>query len=128
MKKLYTAKSIYRHDDEAVDGHISHLFEERMVIVEADSFDDAIRQAEIEAKRYAAQFMNVRFAGYIDIFELATGDLRPGLEFYSLIRRSDLGVDEYIDRFYDTGKECEREVIEKPVQMSPPPTIEPPGW
>jgi hypothetical protein len=118
MKKLYTAKTIYRHDDRSSEGPPSHLFEERMVILQADSRESAIATAEKEANDYADQFDNVNFAGYIDIFELAITEITVGAEFYSLIRRSNLDIDEYIDRFYDTGNECDREVIDKNSSMT----------
>lgn len=113
MNKYYTAKSIYRHLDIGNGGEPTPLYEERMVIVESDSFDNALREAEAEALLYAEQFENVSFAGYIDLFELNHKNMEPGSEFYSLIRRSNLETNEYIDKFYDTGNECEREVIDQ---------------
>lgn len=114
MSNYYTAKSIYRHLEIGNEGgEVSSLYEERMVIIESDSFDNAVMEAEREALAYADQFDNVDFGGYIDVFELSINDISPGSEFYSLIRRSNLNIDDYIDRFYDTGEECEREVIDR---------------
>lgn len=113
MTNFFTAKSIYRHIDQEVSDENSVLYEERMVLIESDSFDNALIEAEREAIAYAEQFENVTFAGYIDLYELNVRSLSPGSEFYSLIRRCPLEIDDYIDKFYDTGAECERDVIDK---------------
>lgn len=124
MKKLYSARSIYRHVDHSVDGHSSHLFEERIIILEGESREDVISQAESEGLQYASQFDNVTYAGYVDVFEIQSSEVGIGSEFYSLIRRSNLDIADYVDRFYDTGNECEREIIDRnpgPSAQSHPP-------
>ncbi len=113
MTNYFTAKSIYRHIDREASDQDSTLYEERMVLIESDSFDNALVEAKKEATAYADQFENVIFAGYIDLYELSLKSLSAGSEFYSLIRRCSLDIDDYIDKFYDTGAECERDVIDK---------------
>jgi len=78
-------------------------YEERMTLWCTDSFDNAISLAEKEAATYAA-------SAKIDYLDLAQVCLLPGhptsgAEVFSLVRDSDLGSDEYLDSFFDTGSE-----------------------
>ncbi|HVX20783.1 MAG TPA: hypothetical protein VHB02_05505 [Acidimicrobiales bacterium] len=82
-------------------------YEERITLWEADSLDDAIAKAEAEARVYAdrlnSEFLDIAQAYWI-------GPDRPGngSEAFSLMRDSTLDSDDYLDAFYDTGRERQR--------------------
>ncbi len=82
-------------------------YEERVVIVRANSEDTAIAQAEIYSQDYESD--TTRYTGYavaFNIFDENGPTLGAGVEVFSLIRQSELDVDAYLDRFHDTGSEC----------------------
>ena len=74
---------------------------------QAASFDQAIDQAEAEAAEYAAGLADVSDLGMVQAHRLAES---PGhaAEVFSLIRDSSLEPDAYLDRFFDTGGECQQ--------------------
>ena len=87
--------------------HVVHLrsgYEERITLWQRDTADQAIEAAEAEAAQYAAVFQDAKPLSIYQSYELAD-DLRDGGECFSLIRESDLGPEDYIDRFFDTGSE-----------------------
>lgn len=82
-------------------------YEERVTLWEADSLDDAIAKAESEARVYAGRLTSE----YLDIAQAYwIGPERPqaGSEVFSLMRDSTLDSDDYLDAFYDTGRERQR--------------------
>ena len=81
------------------------VYEERITLWKADSFDEAIERAEIEAAEYIADGEG-RYVGLAQSFHLAAGEsVNDGAEVFSLMRDSTLDGDEYVDRFFDTGAE-----------------------
>ena len=95
--------------------HGESIYEERIVIVIASDFDQAIAKAEDEATEYA-DGLNAEYVGLAQAFALfdAPGD---GAEVFSLMRDSDLPPDEYLIAFFDTGDERQSDV--DPSQSSP---------
>ena len=85
-------------------------YEERMTLWRAASLDDAIERAEEEAREYASTIKESpgTYLGLAQAYMLADepGD---GAEIFSLVRRSKLPHDEYLDAFFDTGDEFQRE-------------------
>jgi len=79
------------------------VYEERMTLWCTDSFDNAIILAETEAATYAAAHK----VDYLDLAQvcLLPGHPTSGAEVFSLVRDSELGNDEYLDSFFDTGTE-----------------------
>ncbi len=79
----------------AIDEHydrMSTLVEDRVVLFRADSFDSAIRQAEIEASDYCkrSRFVNIygqsvrtKLLRAVDAYSLPDDELSPGCEVYS---------------------------------------------
>ncbi|TDB82712.1 hypothetical protein E1264_31065 [Actinomadura sp. KC216] len=83
---------------------IAGTYEERITLWEARDFDDAISMAESEALEYASILDGVSFAGLTQAYFV--GDAPGhGSEVFSLIRESDLNVEDYLGRFFDTGDE-----------------------
>jgi hypothetical protein len=82
------------------------MFEERITLWQADSFDDAIERAEAEAREYAATITDSpdAYLGLAQVYRLTDvpGD---GTEVFSLLRESKRKPKAYLNRFFDTGKE-----------------------
>lgn len=86
-------------------------YEERVILVRADSHDAAIAKAEQYSKDYESDTtIYIGYAMAFNIFDENGPSLGPGVEAFSLIRKSDLDVDAYLDRFHDTGRECCRKM------------------
>jgi len=83
-------------------------YEERILIVRADDADSAISRAErISRENYESDStVYTDYAMAFHIFDESGDALGEGVEVFSLIRKSDLDVDDYLDRFHDTGDEC----------------------
>jgi hypothetical protein len=84
-------------------------FEERITLWEAPSEDEAIAHAEEEAGVNVTRLGGSMTAlGLFQSYRLSDppGD---GREVFSLIRRSRLASQDYIDSFFDTGSEVQRE-------------------
>ena len=105
MKKepFYAAKCVFKHDQLLPIAGKAYVYEERIVLVQAEDFQSAIEKAEKEARAYADS--GTIYLEYITVFNLYDSILRNGSEVYSEIRSSNLKPEEYIDQYYDTG--CE---------------------
>ena len=80
----------------------SRVYEERITLWQAETFEEAIELAEAEVATYLMD--RASFAGLSQAFKL----FHPpghGVEVYSLLRGSDLDADDYIEAFFDTGNE-----------------------
>ena len=88
------------------------FYEERVTLWRAESFEAAIEQAEAEAHDYA-EVLSLRYLGLAQAYKLADlpGD---GAEVFSLCRESELGERAYLDAFFDTGTERQRQTTELP--------------
>lgn len=98
----YGVRIVYR-----LTGVSDPAYEERIVIVRAESFDDAIARAEkLSRENYESDsIVSTGYAMAFHIFDAARDSLSEGVEVFSLIRRSPLDTPEYLDRFHDTGNE-----------------------
>jgi hypothetical protein len=86
-------------------------YEERVIIVPAESDVEAIRKAEQFSKEYESE--TTEYIGYATAFHILDENgpcLGPGTEVFSLIRESELDPDAYLERFYDTENECARTI------------------
>lgn len=92
VKTLYRTEA--RGRPKARDSHYAEnvtLVEERVVIVRARSFDEAIGKAEKEAREYAkarhrnpyGQQVVTRYLGYCDAYDMSPDDPASGVEVYS---------------------------------------------
>ncbi len=100
----YGVRCYFRHEDSA-DRHGPALYEERIILVHASSFDEAIAKAESEAKTYASDLGSVAYLNAADAFHIAAETIQDGTEVYSLLRESDMGAQDYIKTFFQTGSE-----------------------
>jgi hypothetical protein len=80
-------------------------YEERTVLFNASSPEEAIKLAEEEVAQYCEDLESVESAGYLDTFHIFGSEIGSGTEIFSLIRTTDMDRDEYIDRFLDSGLE-----------------------
>ena len=78
-------------------------FEERVTIWLANGFDMAIELAEAEAVDYAT-ILDARYLGLAQAYKIE-GPRIHGSEVFSLIRQSELAPGEYLNAFFDTGRE-----------------------
>ncbi|PWJ51206.1 hypothetical protein SAMN06264364_12183 [Quadrisphaera granulorum] len=81
-------------------------YEERFTVWRAESMESAMALAEAEALEYARESDagEVTFLGLLQGYRME-GEPGHGAEVFSLVRSSDLGTREYLDRFFDTGDE-----------------------
>ncbi len=98
-KEWYAVRCVFRWTE--ADGR---PYEERITLWRADSLDAAITHAEAEAREYAAN-TGVDYLGLAQGYETGEDELAPGSEVFSLLRRSPLPPEEYLDRHFDTGGE-----------------------
>jgi hypothetical protein len=100
----YAAKTVCKHH-RVGDGTSKILFEERVVLLQAVNFDDAIAKGEAEAQEYCDGIRDVVYTGYINVYRLFEDTVGHGTEVFSLMRESDLPDGDYLNHFYDDGKE-----------------------
>jgi len=104
----YTVRCVFSHKFGATQRQKGPFYEERLTIWRAASLESAIRQAECEAEEYAA-LIGCEYLGLAQAYKM-TDDLGEGAEVFSLIRRSPLRAQKYIDRFFDSGNELQGRV------------------
>jgi hypothetical protein len=80
-----------------------NAYEERITIWRTETDDAAVELAEADATEYG-KTMNAEYTGLAQSFWLS-GSPGSGNEVFSLIRESDLEPDEYLDTYFDTGRE-----------------------
>tara|TARA_R110001592_G_scaffold159604_1_gene391217 strand:+ start:1224 stop:1931 length:708 start_codon:yes stop_codon:yes gene_type:complete len=88
------------------DGSEISTYEERVILVQAVSMNWAITTAEKDAREYAGEGGDCEYLNFIDCFQIFDAKPEGGAEVYSLMRKSELPPEEYIDRFYESGDEC----------------------
>jgi hypothetical protein len=103
QEPFYAAKCIFRHNQFAPIDDKKYVYEDRIILIQADSMEDAIAKAEKEAQKYADS--GTEYLEYINVFHLFDYILRHGSEVYSETRSSNLEPEEYINTFHDTGSE-----------------------
>ena len=78
-----------------------------MTIWKAATLDDAVAAAEADAADYVRALGNVEFVGLAQAYHMPEPP-DNGAEVFSLMRDSELDPPEYLNRFFDTGKERQR--------------------
>ncbi len=86
---------------------LKHLYEERITLWRAECEDEALDKATAEAEAYAKK-NDFRYCGLAQSFWMFTDTDLDGVEVFSLLRESDLGVDQYLDSFFSSGHERQR--------------------
>jgi hypothetical protein len=99
----YSAQCIFRHADK-VHGP-KQMYEERIVVLRAESMEAAIARAEKEAEEYCRDLDGCR---YINVFAIDDDGIGDGSEIFSSMQRSELIPKEYLDLHYpDEPENCE---------------------
>ena len=98
----YAVKCIFRHDGLAEKGIV---YEERIVLFKANSFDEAKDLAEAEAEAYIGSEGKITCTDYMQVFHLFDDQIESGTEIYSIMRTSDKSEKDFIDHYYDDGTE-----------------------
>lgn len=96
----YTVRCVFQ-----LDARNGFLYEERVTLWKAKSFDEAIAEAEKEASNYA-ETTKSKYLGLAQAYLLT--DLTPpssSTEVFSMIRESNLTAKNYLDRFFDSSDE-----------------------
>jgi hypothetical protein len=103
VEPWYAVRCVFAFGDDAIT-----RYEERVTLWHADSFHAAVEMAEHDATEYA-EVLDAEYVGLAQVYHLAIPDRPPesGDEVFSLIRRSTLGVDDYVRQFFATGEEHE---------------------
>ncbi|CAN5727990.1 hypothetical protein BH23PLA1_BH23PLA1_17660 [soil metagenome] len=105
----YSARCVFRQTGFRT-GSDAAVYEERIVLLRADSFESATRKAEQEAGAYTSE--SVEDLGFVDVYHLCEAVVGDGSEVFSLMRTSEIGPEEYNTRFFDTGSErCRRDEV-----------------
>jgi hypothetical protein len=82
------------------------MYEERITVWRADSFEEAIARAETDAVEYATKIEGT-YVGLAQGYYLAE-PFDDGAEVFSMIRDSSLTPTDYLDAYFDTGREHQR--------------------
>lgn len=103
---IYSAKCIIKFD--RIKNEVGEpAFEERIVLLHASSFDEAIYIAEEDAKKYAEE-ENGEYLNFVAAYQVVYGDVIFGgvQEIYSIMRYDDLSDEDFVTLYYDNGGEC----------------------
>ena len=87
------------------------LYEERVTLWRASSVEEAVVRAEAEAAAYAAAIEEApdTYLGLAQAYRLFD-EPGEGAEVFSLLRESELTAEDYLDTFFDTGRERDRDL------------------
>lgn len=96
-------RCLFRHADR--DGMTKqNLYEERITIWRAPSFDKAVEMAEHDAEQYAED-VNAQYLGLAQAYHAYPKRLSSGSEVFSLMRESNHYPKRYLDTYFDNGDE-----------------------
>ena len=83
---------------------LAYLYEERVTVWKADDIDAALDRAIDEAKSYA-DANGFTYSGLAQAFWMFSRIDVNGVEVFSLLRESDLEIEQYLDSFFSNGHE-----------------------
>lgn len=89
------------------------VYEERITLWRAATFDEAISKAEAEAHDYLSGDDPTqgpfRYLSFAQAYRMSEWDEpREGIEIFSMLRESNRKPNDYLTRFFDTGTENNR--------------------
>lgn len=108
-EQWYSVRCIFKHLPRH-DATKRNLYEERITIWKAKSFEEAVELAEIEAKDYADP--DSEYLGLAQVFNLFDEVLENGTEVFSLMRESNYTPKKYLDIYFDNGSERQGNIEE----------------
>ena len=83
-------------------------YEERITLVRARSFKEALRKGEAEAERYAGSLEGTEYLGFISVYNLFDSRIADGTELYSVMQSIRLSKRDYLRRYTTGGRFHER--------------------
>ena len=105
--RWFGVKTVVEHTGLAADPD-HHVYEERVVVLRAIGFDEALERAEVEVARYVSDIGAV-YLGYCNAFAIDEGlndeALTDGSEVYSSMREVRLPPDAFLARYHDAETE-----------------------
>jgi len=81
--------------------HNNQLLEERVIVVKAESFDDAQAIAIQNSQEYIIGLNNTKFVAIADIFHMFNETIESGTEVFSRMNDINGDVDKYIETHYE---------------------------
>jgi len=96
----YGVRSVFR-SDRTEDGKPRRVFEERVVLFHATSFEEALAKGVAEAKRYAADSLHCTMLDHVVAFHIHGEELGDGDEVWSCMRDADVSDDDFLRRIYE---------------------------
>ena len=102
----YGVKCLVEHKGLPVDPG-KRVCEERIVLLRASGFDEAIRRAEQEVEHYTTP-TGATYIGYCNAFKMDAETMEDGIEVYSLMREVALTPEQFITHYHDDGTEKSR--------------------
>ena len=102
-KEWYAVKILLHHPTRKQEGE-EYLFEERITLWMANSYEEAYVKAEKEAVEYANESNSV-FIQPVCAFHLFDENIIEGTEVYSIMRGSNLNPSTYRDTFCMTDRD-----------------------
>jgi hypothetical protein len=100
----YSAQCVFLHAETVHGPH--QMYEERIIVLRAESIEAAIARAEKEAEEYCSNLDNCRYIGYINVFAMFDDEIKDGSEIFSSMQRSHLTPKGYLYH-PDTPEDCE---------------------
>ena len=97
----YGVKCLLEHAGLSEDT-TAHVYEERIVLLRAVSFEEAVLRAERDATEYAKP-IKARYLGYSNAYKLDVDSISDATEVYSLMREVPMPPEDFITRYYDDG-------------------------
>ena len=102
----YAAQCVFRHA--GTEHGPKQTYEERITLLRAGSFDEAIERAEKEAEEYSRDLEGCEYLGCVDVFHIYDETVGDGTEIFSSMRRADSEPKEYLDLHYPrVSDDCE---------------------
>ena len=103
MKKWYSVRCIFHHPTRNKKKD-EYLYEERILLWQANDLDQAIEMAEEEAKLYEKN-ANCIYIGLAQGYHTYIVKPESGSEVFSLMREDESPPADYLDFYFDTGEE-----------------------
>lgn len=95
----YAVRCIFRWKSPKAERPGCMIYEERIVVVRAHSFEEAHERGEAEAHEYAADG-DIELLDQSEVFHLFERKITDRTEVFSKLRESPLLPDEYVERFF----------------------------
>jgi hypothetical protein len=101
-KSWFGAKGLFRHMDPDSPS-IQDRYEESIVVLKAESEEQAEQRALEKFRKYAREELGIFFTGHYEICHLFD-PVRAGREVYWFMRISRLTPEKYVEKYWDDGR------------------------